>query len=151
MLLIFKTKNENYFKEKKKQLIKEKVLWKVLNKKEIRDVEILKTWEAGIILLGNEVKSILKGNFDFKNSFVFIDRNQEVFLTNFKITISQKQTQRERNYKLLLNRSEIKLLQRKKEEKKLIIIPTQIYLKKNKIKMEIALGKRKRKYEKERK
>lgn len=138
-------------KKKKKQLIKEKVLWKVLNKKEIRDVEILKTWEAGIILLGNEVKSILKGNFDFKNSFVFIDRNQEVFLTNFKITISQKQTQRERNYKLLLNRSEIKLLQRKKEEKKLIIIPTQIYLKKNKIKMEIALGKRKRKYEKERK
>jgi SsrA-binding protein len=114
--------------------------------------QILESFEAGIELKGFEVKALREGKGSLKGSYVTIKDN-EVYLVNFNIPSYQpkntpKDYDENRPRKLLLKRKEIKYLIGKIKEKKSIIIPTKIYSKRNLIKVEIALAKALKKYEK---
>jgi len=114
--------------------------------------QILESFEAGIELKGFEVKALREGKGSLKGSYVTIKDN-EAYLVNFNIPPYQpkntpKDYDENRPRKLLLKRKEIKYLIGKIKEKKLIIIPTKIYSKRNLIKVEIALAKALKKYEK---
>ncbi len=121
------------------------------NRKARHDFEILETYEAGIVLLGPEVKSVKQGRVSLKDSYVEI-KNGEAWIKKLHISPYDKNTilkiDPERTRKLLLHKYEIKRLIGKVKEKGLTIIPLKVYLKNNLIKVEIALVKGKRKYEK---
>ena len=101
-------------------------------------------YEAGIVLSGSEVKYIRKNEIDLRDSYV-VFRNEEAFLINAKINKYKFNT--DPNYndsatrKLLLNKKEIFRIIRKKNEKKLQVIPVKMYWKNNKIKVDVGLGK----------
>lgn len=108
-------------------------------------------YEAGIVLVGSEVKSIRAGKANLKDSYVII-RDGEVFLlncfvSNFDKTGMFKPDER-RNRKLLLNRQEIEKLQRKTKEQGYTIVPTKMYFVGDKVKVEIALAKGKHLFDK---
>lgn len=120
--------------------------------KKIRDFHVLETIEAGISLLGPEVKAIRKKNVSFGDSFVRL-KNSEFFLINFNIIPISSNSFFERfdplrPRKLLLKKNEIKRLIGKMKEKGLTIIPSKIYSKGKWIKVELALVKHKTKYDK---
>ena len=107
--------------------------------------------EAGIELVGCEVKSARAGKVNLKDSYVII-RNGEAFLINaffskFDKTANFAPDER-RNRKLLLNKAEIAKFERKTKEKGLTIVPTKIYFKDSFIKIEIALAKGKHLFDK---
>ncbi len=122
------------------------------NKKAFFDYEIIDTLEAGIELRGSEVKSIREGRISLKESYAEIKDN-EVFLINCHISpyeaanIYNHEPRRER--KLLLHRREIKRWTGKIKEKGLTLVPLKVYIDpKGKIKVEIALVRGKRTYQK---
>ncbi|KPJ55403.1 SsrA-binding protein [Parcubacteria bacterium DG_72] len=122
------------------------------NKKAYYNYEILKKFEAGIILTGSEVKSIKTGHISLKGSYVVLKR-EEVYLIGAVIPPYQpKNTPKDynptRSRKLLLKKSEIKELLGKSKEKGLTLIPLKIYTKYAKIKLEFGIGKGKRKTDK---
>ncbi len=121
------------------------------NRKARHDFDIIETYEAGIVLLGPEVKSVKQGRVSLKDSFVEIKDN-EAWIKKLHISTYDKNTilkiDPERRRKLLLHKYEIKRLIGKVKEKGLTIVPLKIYLKNNLVKVEIALVKGKRKYEK---
>ena len=115
------------------------------------DYEILEKYEAGIELLGVEVKSVRGGQMSLEGAFVII-RGDEVFLINANIPPYQPKNAPAdfdplRNRKLLLTQKEIKELT-KKEHTNLTIVPISVYNKGRKIKLEIALVKGKKKFDK---
>lgn len=121
------------------------------NKKAAYDYFIDEVFEAGIVLLGAEVKSLRGGRANLVDSYARIKRG-EVFLNNMHITpyphahhISLDPT---RPRKLLLNRKEIKRLTGKTDEKGYSLIPLQVYFSGSLVKVEIALAKGKRKVDK---
>lgn len=122
------------------------------NKKAYFNYEILESLEAGISLMGSEVKSIREGRISLKESHAEI-KGGEVFLINCHISpytaanIFNHEPRRER--KLLLHRQEIKRLTGKIKEKGLTLIPTKILINdKGKVKVEVSLARGKRAYEK---
>ena len=122
------------------------------NKKIFHDYEILEKIEAGISLLGSEVKSVRDGAVSLRGSFVTI-HNNEAYLTG--ATISQYKNagprghQTDRSRKLLLSKSELKKLIGKKQERGLTIVPLSVYTgARGKIKVEIAIARGKRQYDK---
>lgn len=121
------------------------------NKKAYKNYEILERYEAGIVLLGSEVKSIKNRAFSFKDSFILIEKG-EAWLYNFHISpyanayIPKYDPERKR--KLLLNKKEIIKLATKVQEKGLTIVPLKVYIKNGLIKLEIALVRGLRKYDK---
>ena len=124
------------------------------NKKAYFNYEIIESLEAGIALLGSEVKSIREGRISLKDSYAEI-KNGEVFLLHMNISpyeqanIFNHDPLRER--KLLLHRQEIKRLIGKIWEKGYTLIPTKVILnEKGKVKVEVSLAKGKRTYEKKR-
>jgi SsrA-binding protein len=124
------------------------------NKKAYFNYEIIESLEAGIALLGSEVKSIREGRVSLKDSFAEI-KNGEVFLLHMNISpyeqanIFNHEPLREK--KLLLHRREIKRLIGKIREKGYTLIPTKVILNdKGKVKVEVSLAKGKRTYEKRR-
>ena len=121
------------------------------NKKVYHDYDILEKFEAGIILIGQEVKSIKKGSMSLKGSYV-VPRNNELFLIGCHIPPYQPKNVTnyipERSRKLLLNKKEIKHLIGKSKEKNLTLIPLKVYTVKGFIKIEIAIGKGKKKFDK---
>jgi SsrA-binding protein len=126
-----------------------------LNRKAFHDYEILDKLEAGIALAGTEVKSIRAGQVTLKDSFVEI-HNQEAFLLRCHITpylnASFFNHEPERKRKLLLNKREIHRLDQKVKERGFSIIPLQLYFTpKGIVKIEIALVRGKRAYEKKQK
>ena len=108
-------------------------------------------FEAGIALVGSEVKSIRAGKANLKDSYVLI-RNGEVFLLNCFISNFDKtgmfKPDERRTRKLLLNKAEILKLERKTKEQGYTIVPTKMYLVGDKVKVEIALAKGKKLYNK---
>ena len=121
------------------------------NKKAYHDYFILDTYEAGIELQGTEIKSIRKGSVNLKDSFIRI-RNDEAFIDNMHIA-SYEQGNRFnheplRQRKLLLHKKEIKKLQKELKENGLTIVPTKLYFNKSKLKVEIALARGKKLYDK---
>ncbi|PIS09238.1 SsrA-binding protein [Candidatus Beckwithbacteria bacterium CG10_big_fil_rev_8_21_14_0_10_34_10] len=125
---------------------------KVINRKARFDYEIQDKFEAGIALTGAEVKSIKKGQLKLDDAYVRIDPNLEVFLVNAHVSPYQfadnKNYNPTRSRKLLLHKKEILSLQKKTEARNLTLVPTACYLKKRRIKIEIGLGKGKKKYDK---
>jgi len=117
------------------------------NKKARFNYEIIEKIEAGISLKGTEVKSVRNKNVSIGESYAQI-KNNEVFLHNLHIS-PYEQGNREnhdpiRVRKLLLHKQEIKKLVSKIQLKGLSLVPLSIYLKKGKIKIELAVGKGKR-------
>ena len=123
------------------------------NRKAKHDYFISETLETGIILLGPEVKSLREGRANLVDSYGRI-KNGEVFLYNMHITPYPYTHHLELNpvrpRKLLLNKIEIKRLIGKTEEKGYTLIPTKVYFTKGLAKVELALAKGKRKYDKRR-
>jgi len=122
------------------------------NKKVFFDYEILKKFEAGILLIGQEVKSIKSGRVSLKGSFVVI-KDKEAFLIGCHVPPYQPKNapsdyNAEKSRKLLLKKSEIKSLIGKTRLKGLTLVPLRVYTKKGKIKIEIALAKGKKKADK---
>ncbi len=124
-----------------------------VNRKARHEYTILQTFEAGIVLKGTEVKSLREGKINLVDSYVSI-RNSEVWLIGTHISpytqgnINNHDPVRDR--KLLLNKSEIRKLIGKTKEKGLTLIPLRFYFKKGKVKVEIALAKGKKVYDKRR-
>jgi len=116
------------------------------------DYEILETYEAGLVLFGHEVKAIKTGHISLNNSFVVI-KNNELYLINSFIPPYQPKNissdyDPERSRKLLLQKQEIRSLIGKSKAKGLTLLPLRVYTKKNKLKLEFAIGRGKRKIDK---
>ena len=122
------------------------------NKKASFDYFLLETIEAGIVLVGSEVKSIRLGNVNLKDTFIVFDKNSECYLKNMYIKtydkISFDVPDERRSRKLLLNKREINKLMSKVKEKGFTVVPTKLYFKDTKVKVEIALAKGKHTYDK---
>ncbi len=124
---------------------------KIVNKKAHFDYQITDRLEAGITLLGSEVKAIRLGHADLSGSFVKLIGN-EAFLMNAKIFpykyAAPQGYDENRTRKLLLHKKEIISLKGKTEGANLAIIPISLYTKDRLIKVELGLGKGKKKFEK---
>ena len=122
------------------------------NKKAYFDYEILEKFEAGLQLLGWEVKSLKNKRGSLAGSHVIV-RGNEVFLVGLDIPPYQpknmpKDFEKQRTVKLLLTKKEIDYLTGKSKEKRLTTIPLKMYTKAGKIKLEFSLCRGKKKFEK---
>ena len=121
------------------------------NKKARHDYLIEDTYEAGLVLMGTEVKSLRQGRASLVDGFVDID-GHEAWLHGVHIpeytqgTWTNHSARRKR--KLLLNRDEIDKIERRVNEKGLTVIPLSIYFKDGRAKVEIALAKGKKSWDK---
>jgi SsrA-binding protein len=122
-----------------------------VNRKARHEYSILQTFEAGIALVGTEVKALRQGKANLVDSYGKL-KDGEVWLVNAHIShytqgnINNHEPRRER--KLLLNKSEIRKLIGKTKEKGLTLIPLRLYFKNGKAKVELALAKGKKVYDK---
>lgn len=121
------------------------------NKKAFHDYFIEENYEAGIVLVGTEVKSIRNGKVNLKDSYgVF--KNGELFLINMHVSpyeqgnIFNRDPLRDR--KLLLHKKELSKLFGKKNQEGYSLIPTSLYYKNGRIKVNISLAKGKKNYDK---
>jgi SsrA-binding protein len=122
------------------------------NKKAFFNYELLERFEAGISLLGSEVKSIREGRISLKESYAEV-KDGEVFLLHCHISpyeaANRFNHEPRRERKLLLHSREIKRLAGKIKEKGLTLVPTKVLINaKGKVKVEISLAKGKRTYQK---
>ncbi len=122
------------------------------NRKAFHDYFIEETFEAGLVLVGTEVKSLRLGRANLKESYARI-KGEEVFLVHTHISPSAQadsftRPDPTRTRKLLLHKKEIKKLIGKTREKGYTLIPTKIYFKNGKAKVAIGLARGKRLYDK---
>ena len=122
------------------------------NKRANFDYEISDKYEAGLVLAGQEVKSIKTGHISLKESFVTI-KGSELYLTNAHIppykhagNVSNYDPTRPR--KLLLKKSEIRHLIGKARTEGLTLVPIRVYTKRQLLKLEFGIGKGKKQYDK---
>ncbi len=123
------------------------------NRKAYHDYHIDETFEAGLVLVGSEIKSIRAGRVNLRDSYAQI-RGNELWLVNTHIAPYQQagrdNHEPRRPRKLLLHRREINRLLGKVQERGYTIIPLRLYLKNNRAKVEIALVRGKKLYDKRR-
>ena len=121
------------------------------NKKAFLDYFILDTYEAGIELKGTEIKSVRLGHVNLKDAFIRF-KNDEAFIENMHIAPYEQGNifnhEPLRNRKLLLHKKQIKKLQREVKENGLTVVPTKLYFNTSKLKVEIALARGKKLYDK---
>ncbi len=121
------------------------------NKKAFHDYFILETYEAGIELKGTEIKSVRKGSTNLKDAFIRI-KNDEAYIENMHIAPYEQGNRFNheplRTRKLLLHKKQIKKLQKEVKENGLTIVPTKLYFNTSKLKVEIALARGKKLYDK---
>lgn len=121
------------------------------NRKAYHDYFLHDTYEAGIALTGTEIKSVRAGRVNLRDSYVQI-RNGEAWLMNVHIAPyaqgSRENPDPRRDRKLLLHSREIARLQSAVQEKGFTIVPLRLYLKNNRAKVEIALARGKKLYDK---
>ena len=107
--------------------------------------------EAGIVLKGSEIKSVRLGKVNIAESYA-VEKNREIFLVNSHIPIYKQASYSNHNpyseRKLLLNKKEINKLTGRLNEDGFSLIPTKMYFKKGKAKIEIAVAKGKKQYDK---
>jgi SsrA-binding protein len=121
------------------------------NRKAGYDYEFLDHWEAGVVLLGTEVKAIREGKVNLRDSYAKLDGG-ELWMHNVHVSpyshsgYSSHEPLRKR--KLLLNRAELRKLIGKTVEKGLTLVPTRMYLKNGRVKVNVALAKGKKSYDK---
>ena len=132
--------------EKSKNKITQKHIY---NKRAFFDYEILEKIEAGLVLKGDEVKAIRTGKTELRGSFAKIFYNQkkpELYIVGLYLGSENQDTQRTR--KLLVHKTEINKLIGKTQEKGLTLIPTRLYFKRGKAKLEIGIARPKKKWDK---
>ncbi|MBI5139427.1 SsrA-binding protein SmpB [Candidatus Nomurabacteria bacterium] len=122
------------------------------NRKARFDYEILEKYETGIELLGTEVKSVRGGRMSLEGAFVVV-RGGEAYLINSNIPAYQPKNAPSdydplRNRKLLLTKKELETLAGSEKNKSLTIVPISVYNKNRKIKVEVALVKGKKNFDK---
>ena len=121
------------------------------NKKARFNYQIIETYEAGLVLMGSEVKSIRAGNISLRESYVSF-KNFEAYLQGANIkpynSSSYNNHEPERLRKLLLNKAELNKIHGKIAEKGLTVVPLKIYFKGGRVKLEIGLGKGKKLHDK---
>jgi SsrA-binding protein len=121
------------------------------NRKAFHDFHILETFEAGVALLGTEVKAIREGRVNLRDSFARLEGG-EVFLYNVNISSYSHRGYADheplRRRKLLLHRSEIRKLIGKTVEKGMTLVPVQMYFKNGRVKIAVSLAKGKKEYDK---
>ena len=123
---------------------------KIQNKKAFFDYEITDRFTAGRSLLGAEVKSLRSGRGSFSSAFVSV-RNEEAYIKNFQIPrweFSQQEIDPLRDRKLLLRKREIRKIQKKLDEQGYSVVPLRLFFHNGFAKIEIALGKGKKKHDK---
>lgn len=117
------------------------------NKNARRLYEILDKYEAGMALMGSEVKSLRAGRVTFKDGYIQF-RGGEAYLVGVHISVYENAGyaghEPERPRKLLLHADEIRILKAKVEQKGLSVIPLRIYFKRGRAKLEIALARGKK-------
>jgi SsrA-binding protein len=114
--------------------------------------EILETYEAGIALVGTEVKSVRAGKVNLRDGFALI-RGGEVWLLNVQISVYESSSQTfnhepRRTRKLLMHRDEIRKLTGKTQEQGLTLVPLKMYFKRGLVKVDIALVRGKKLHDK---
>jgi SsrA-binding protein len=130
-------------------------VWKVkalVNKKAGHNYELLESFEAGLKLLGTEVKSVKSGRFSFEGAYVLV-RSGEAFLINASIPPYQRKNapqgfDERRVRKLLFNKKELSYLQGKSQEKGLTLLPIRVYTMRGNLKVEVCLARTKKKWDK---
>ena len=121
------------------------------NRKARHDYHILDTYEAGVVLTGSEIKSVRAGRVNLRDSYVAV-REGELWLLNCHIApydqASRLNHEPRRERKLLMHRRQIDRLARDVQEPGHTVVPLRVYLKNNRAKVEIALARGKRQYDK---
>lgn len=136
---------------KAKSKVEQKGPATIHNRKASFEYEFVDTYEAGVVLVGSEVKSIFLGKANLTDAYCQVV-GRELWLFNFDIepyshTVHFAQARR-RERKLLMHRKEIDTIARKTQEKGLALIPFRVYFKGGKVKVEIALARGKKQYDK---
>ena len=121
------------------------------NRKAFHDYHVIDTWEAGLVLLGTEIKAIREGRVNLRDSFARVD-NGEVWLANVHISpyshSGYAHHEERRQRKLLLHKHEISKLTGLVREKGLTLVPLQLYFKNGRLKTQLALVKGKQAHDK---
>jgi SsrA-binding protein len=131
-------------REKARRLIAE-------NRKARHDYHVIETWEAGVALLGTEVKAIREGRINLRDSYARAD-NGEIWMMNVHISSYSHRGYADhaemRQRKLLLHTHEIRKLIGRTAEKGLTLVPLEMYFKKGRVKVLLALAKGKQEHDK---
>jgi SsrA-binding protein len=121
------------------------------NRKAHHDFHLLESFEAGIALVGTEVKAIREGRVNLRDSFARVE-NGEVFLYNVNISPYSHRGYADheplRRRKLLLHREEIRKLIGKTVERGMTLVPTRLYFKNGRVKVSVSLAKGKKEFDK---
>ena len=121
------------------------------NRKAFHDYHVLDTWEAGVVLLGTEVKAIREGRVNLRDSYARVDRG-ELWLENVHISpyshTGYAFHEELRKRKLLLHAEEIRKLTGRVAEKGLTLVPLEMYFKNGRVKVALALAKGKQLHDK---
>jgi SsrA-binding protein len=123
-----------------------------LNRRARYEYNFIEEYEAGIVLVGSEVKSVRMGNVTMVDAFIYIKDN-EVWIKNLKVAAYKSahtldKHEENRDKKLLLNKKEITRIKRKLEDKGTTAIPLGMFIKHNRIKIKIAVAKGKKTWDK---
>jgi SsrA-binding protein len=125
-----------------------------INKKALHDYKIYEKIEAGIVLTGDEVKSLRQGNVSLKESFATIHEGEitllNAYIAPYSHAYSKEKDSSRRTRKLLLHKREINKLIGTISKKGLTLIPLKMYFKKSLVKIEIGLAKHKKAHSKKR-
>jgi len=121
------------------------------NRKARHDYHILDTWEAGVVLLGTEVKAIREGHVNLRDSYARADRG-EVWMLNVHVSpyshTGSAHHDEKRQRKLLLHDHEIRKIIGRVAEKGLTLVPLEMYFKKGRVKVLLGLAKGKQEHDK---
>jgi SsrA-binding protein len=120
------------------------------NRKALHDYHVIESFEAGVVLLGTEVKAIREGRVNLRDSFGRVE-NGEIFVHNVHVSPYSHRGYAEheplRRRKLLLHRQEIRKLIGKTVEKGMTLVPLRLFFKNGRVKIVIALAKGKKEYD----
>jgi SsrA-binding protein len=121
------------------------------NRKALHDYHVLDSWEAGVVLLGTEVKAIREGRVNLRDSFARVEKG-EVWLLNVHISpyshTGYARHDERRQRKLLLHEHEIRKLAGRVVAKGLTLVPLRMYFKNGRVKVQLALVKGKQTHDK---
>ena len=121
------------------------------NRKAFHDFHLLETFEAGLVLLGTEVKALREGRVNLRDSYAWVEGG-EVFLYNVNISPYSHRGYADhealRRRKLLLHRDEIRKLIGKTVVKGMTLVPVRLYFKNGRVKVAVSLAKGKKDYDK---
>jgi len=121
------------------------------NRKAFHDYHVIETFEAGVVLLGTEIKAIREGRVNLRDSFARLE-NGEVFLYNVNISPYSHRGYADhdplRRRKLLLHRREIRKLIGRTVEKGMTLVPIRMYYTQGRVKVAVSLAKGKKEYDK---